>query len=98
MSATGINSRRTGTKGHVDGLDDILNVRRAGTTLGKKPGGDERLGKITWPAAHGLPSSERDVTRLLDEAARFAPAFGQWVDHFLGLADYISIRRQAGRA
>jgi len=79
-------------------VDDILNVRRAGTTLGKKPGGDERLGKITWPAAHGLPSSQRDVTRLLDEAAREAPAFGKWVDHFLGLADYISIRRQAGRA
>lgn len=78
-------------------VDDILNVQRAGSALGKKPGGDERLGKITWPAAHGLERSQRDVTRLLDEAAREAPAFGRWVDHFLGLADYISVRRQASR-
>ncbi len=78
-------------------VDDILNVQRAGSALGKKPGGDERLGKITWPAAHGLERSQKDVTRLLDEAAREAPAFGKWVDHFLGLADYISVRRQASR-
>ena len=78
-------------------VDDILNVRRAGATLGKKPGGDERLGKITWPATFGLAKSQDDVTRLLDLAAREAPAFGKWTDHFLGLADYISVRRQAER-
>ncbi|TPW11454.1 MAG: geranylgeranyl diphosphate synthase, type II [bacterium] len=78
-------------------VDDILNVQRAGQALGKKPGGDERLGKITWPAAHGLEASQKDVTRLLDQAAKEATAFGTWVDHFLGLADYISVRRQAGR-
>ncbi|HEX7878757.1 MAG TPA: farnesyl diphosphate synthase [Candidatus Eisenbacteria bacterium] len=78
-------------------VDDILNVQQAGRALGKKPGGDERLGKMTWPAVHGLPRSQADVTRLLDEASRAAPKFGPWMDHFLGLADYISVRRQARR-
>jgi geranylgeranyl diphosphate synthase type II len=79
-------------------VDDILNVQQAGRVLGKQPGGDERLGKITWPAVHGLPRSQADVTALLDEASRAAPAFGRYMDHFLGLADYISVRRQAGRS
>lgn len=79
-------------------VDDILNVQCAAAALGKKPGGDERLGKITWPAVHGLEKSHALVTRLLDEAARQAPVFGSWVDHFLGLADFISVRRLQGKS
>jgi geranylgeranyl diphosphate synthase type II len=74
-------------------VDDILNVRCAAEALGKKPGGDERHQKITWPAVYGLEKSDAVVTRLLDQAAREAPRFGPWVDHFLGMADYISARR-----
>jgi geranylgeranyl diphosphate synthase type II len=74
-------------------VDDILNVRCSRAALGKLPGGDEKLGKVTWPAVYGLKRSDDDVTKLLDQAAREAPRFGRWVDHFLGLADYISERR-----
>lgn len=74
-------------------VDDILNVRCSQEALGKKPGGDARLGKATWPAVYGLEASDEAVTRLLDEAAREAGAFGRWMDHYLGLADYISARR-----
>jgi geranylgeranyl diphosphate synthase, type II len=74
-------------------VDDILNIKCSQAALGKKPGSDEAHGKVTWPAVYGLEKSDDDVTRLLDEAAREAPRFGPWVDHFLGLADYISARR-----
>lgn len=74
-------------------VDDILNIKCSQASLGKKPGSDEAHGKVTWPAVYGLEKSDDDVTRLLDEAAREAPRFGPWVDHFLGLADYISARR-----
>jgi geranylgeranyl diphosphate synthase type II len=74
-------------------VDDILTLGSSTRTLGRNPGGDEKLGKVTWPSVYGLEKSNEDVTRLLDRAAREAPAFGPWVDHFLGLADYISERR-----
>jgi geranylgeranyl diphosphate synthase, type II len=74
-------------------VDDILNLKCSREEMGKDPGGDEKLGKVTWPKIFGLEKSDRDVTRLLDDAAREAPRFGRWVDHFLGLADYISARR-----
>ncbi len=74
-------------------VDDILNLRCSQEVLGREPGGDQKLGKVTWPAVYGLRKSDEDVTRLLDRAAREAPRFGRWVDHFLGLADFISERR-----
>jgi geranylgeranyl diphosphate synthase type II len=74
-------------------VDDILNVRSSQAALGKKPGGDERLGKVTWPSVHGLEKSDADVTRLLEEASREARHFGAWENHFRGLAQFISERR-----
>ncbi|MFT4839837.1 MAG: geranylgeranyl diphosphate synthase type II [Planctomycetota bacterium] len=52
--------------------DDCLDVTATATELGKNPGVDVALGKLTWPALVGLESSLETARGLAEEAASLA--------------------------
>ncbi|MEJ7594882.1 MAG: polyprenyl synthetase family protein [Planctomycetaceae bacterium] len=59
--------------GHCIGLafqiaDDLLDVTGDQTRLGKKPGRDADLGKLTYPGLLGIESSRRKAEQLVQEA------------------------------
>ena len=49
-------------------IDDVLDVRMDGETLGKTPGKDARAGKLTHPAVAGLEASTARAAELIEEA------------------------------
>ncbi len=51
--------------------DDILDVTSTLEELGKPIGSDEKNGKLTYVAVHGLDKSRADVERLSEEALGF---------------------------
>ncbi len=51
--------------------DDILDVTSTLEELGKPIGSDEKNGKLTYVAVHGLEKSRADVERLSEEALGF---------------------------
>ena len=52
--------------------DDCLDMTASAAELGKNPGVDVALGKLTWPALVGLDESRRTAQKLADEAANLA--------------------------
>ncbi len=48
--------------------DDILDITGIPEELGKPIGSDEKNGKLTYVAVHGVQRSERDVEKLSEEA------------------------------
>lgn len=51
-------------------VDDILDVTGDAEQLGKNPGADHELGKLTYPAVFGLEESRRRAERATAEAVR----------------------------
>lgn len=67
--------------GHCVGLafqiaDDLLDVTGEQTKLGKKPGRDLDLGKLTYPGLMGVMESRQKAERLIQEACEAADMFG----------------------
>jgi len=62
--------------------DDCLDVTGSAEELGKNPGADVALGKLTWPALIGLERSQAAARELVEEAAglaaTLAAAAAQW--------------------
>ncbi len=55
-------------------VDDVLDMTVDSAQLGKTAGKDLATEKATWPAVFGIEQSQRDATRLIDEAfAALAP-------------------------
>lgn len=52
--------------------DDCLDMTATATELGKNPGVDVALGKLTWPALVGLETSLETARGLVEEAASLA--------------------------
>jgi len=52
--------------------DDCLDMTATATELGKNPGVDVALGKLTWPALVGLDESRRTAQVLVEQAASLA--------------------------
>ncbi|MFK7741619.1 MAG: polyprenyl synthetase family protein [Planctomycetota bacterium] len=52
--------------------DDCLDLTGSAQELGKNPGADVALGKLTWPALLGLDESLATARSLVDEAAGLA--------------------------
>jgi geranylgeranyl diphosphate synthase, type II len=48
--------------------DDILDVTSTSEQLGKTPGKDQAANKATYPAIHGMATSEARASELVDEA------------------------------
>ena len=67
--------------GHCIGLafqiaDDLLDVTGEQTKLGKKPGRDVDLGKLTYPGLLGINESRQKAEQLVQEASRAVEVFG----------------------
>jgi geranylgeranyl diphosphate synthase type II len=67
--------------GHCIGLafqiaDDLLDVTGEQTKLGKKPGRDVDLGKLTYPGLLGIDDSRQKAEQLVQDACRAVEVFG----------------------
>jgi len=74
-------------------VDDILDVEGSLATLGKTAGSDERKGKITYPALHGLAASKARATALTREAHEALGGLGPAAVPLHALADFVLDRR-----
>jgi geranylgeranyl diphosphate synthase, type II len=74
-------------------VDDILDVEGTLAELGKSAGSDERKGKATYPAVHGIEASREEARRLIGRAKDELAAFGARAVPLCALADYIFERR-----
>ena len=80
--------------GHCIGLafqiaDDLLDVTGDQTKLGKKPGRDADLGKLTYPGLLGIDSSRAKAEQLVQEAYDAVAVFGDGSRWLRELARFI---------
>jgi geranylgeranyl pyrophosphate synthase len=80
--------------GHCIGLafqiaDDLLDVTGEQTKLGKKPGRDVDLGKLTFPGLLGIDESRKKAEHLIQEACRAVEVFGDRSRWLKDLARFI---------
>lgn len=69
--------------------DDILDVRGTRSTLGKTPGKDKRLNRLTYPALYGLKKAQAKALALAQQAKRALRSFGKKAEVLSALADYV---------
>jgi geranylgeranyl diphosphate synthase type II len=74
-------------------VDDILDVEGTLAELGKSAGSDERKGKATYPAVHGIEASREEARRLIERAKAQLAGLGPGAAPLAALADYIFERR-----
>jgi geranylgeranyl diphosphate synthase, type II len=74
-------------------VDDILDVEGTLAELGKSAGSDERKGKATYPAVHGIEASRDQARRLIERAKGELGRLGPGAVPLCALADYIFERR-----
>ena len=74
-------------------VDDLLDVRRDESKLGKKSGSDQRKGKLTYPALYGVETSRR-VRGSSRASQRGAPALWPGRLVFDGACDYVYSRQR----
>lgn len=72
--------------------DDLLDVYGDGDKLGKEVGRDAALGKLTYPAVHGLVKSEKQVKYLLEQALASLANFGPEANALRALAILVTTR------
>jgi geranylgeranyl diphosphate synthase type II len=74
-------------------VDDILDVEGTLAELGKSAGSDERKGKATYPALHGIEASRAQARLLIERAKQELAGLGPGAAPLCALADYIFERR-----
>ena len=74
-------------------IDDILDVEGSLAELGKTAGSDERKGKATYPAVHGLEASRRQAKLLIERTKQRLAVFGEASGPLCALADYVFERK-----
>jgi geranylgeranyl diphosphate synthase type II len=74
-------------------VDDILDVEGTFAELGKSAGSDERKGKATYPALHGIEASRAQARALIARAKERLQPLGPGAAPLCALADYIFERR-----
>ena len=72
--------------------DDILDVSGSSGHLGKTPGKDAQLGKITYPSVVGIAESKSIAAQLADQAAQALHIFDSKADILRKLAFELSKR------
>jgi geranylgeranyl diphosphate synthase type II len=89
--------RRFGEYGERIGVafqitDDLLNERSTRRATGKSVLSDRARGKATAPSTGGVRRSEKELDRLLGEAARIAPRLGRRAAEFESLTAFLRHR------
>jgi len=74
--------------------DDLLDAVGDSGRLGKKTGGDARLGKLTYVSLLGLDRAAKQRDKALAEAGQALDSFGDRADFLRALADYIGLRER----
>jgi geranylgeranyl diphosphate synthase type II len=74
-------------------IDDILDVNGSKKQLGKTPGKDAKLRKLTYPAIKGLKASVEEAEDLIKLAKNSLTSFGEKADRLRKLADYLLTRK-----
>jgi len=74
-------------------IDDILDVNGSKKQLGKTPGKDAKLNKLTYPALKGLKTSYKEADYLIRQAKKSLNTFGKKADKLKELADYLLTRK-----
>jgi len=74
-------------------IDDILDVSGSKKQLGKTPGKDAKLHKLTYPALKGLKASYKEADYLIKQAKNSLNCFGKRADKLRELADYLLTRK-----
>jgi geranylgeranyl diphosphate synthase type II len=74
-------------------VDYILDVEGTLAELGKTAGSDERKGKATYPAVHGIEASRAQARALITRAKERLQGLGPGAVPLCALADYIFERR-----
>lgn len=69
--------------------DDVLDVTRNSTELGKTAGKDAASDKATWPAVFGIEQSIADARRLTEEAFAALDVYGERAARLKALAGYL---------
>lgn len=74
--------------------DDILDIEGDPEKTGKKPGGDARKKKITYPSVLGLKESKEIQKELVNQAVAAIDRFDREADPLRSIARYIIERNQ----
>ena len=74
-------------------VDDILDVEGSLEELGKTAGSDQRKGKATYPALHGLDASRQRARTLIEETKTALRRIGPRAEPIGALADFVLERR-----
>ncbi|MCC8180159.1 MAG: polyprenyl synthetase family protein, partial [Planctomycetes bacterium] len=69
--------------------DDIMDVTANADKLGKTPGRDKQVGKLTYPAALGLEGAKEAVMQKSVQAKDALQEFGKEAMHLRLLADFL---------
>jgi len=73
--------------------DDVLDLTATSSELGKTPGKDAKLGKLTFPALLGLDGAAREAERLAERAVAHLEAAGVSSPLLAALARFVVARR-----
>ncbi|MBI5779838.1 MAG: polyprenyl synthetase family protein [Planctomycetes bacterium] len=74
-------------------VDDILDVSGSKKQLGKTPGKDAKLNKLTYPALKGLKPSRQEAEHLITQANDSLKIFGKRAAKLKELTDYLLKRK-----
>ena len=74
-------------------VDDLLDVLGTEESLGKTVGKDDRQHKATYPAIHGIETSQRMAFRLVGEACEVLEPYGDRAHILQGIAQYLLVRK-----
>jgi geranylgeranyl diphosphate synthase type II len=75
-------------------VDDILDISSSKNNLGKTPGKDVKMNKLTYPALIGLERANKKAKRLVEKAKKALDIFGKKAHLLKQLADYLLIRKR----
>ena len=74
-------------------IDDLLDTSADAATLGKTPGKDADVGKLTWPSIHGIEAAKHGASEHTQAAEAALAPFGEAAD---GLHELASLLLQRG--
>jgi geranylgeranyl diphosphate synthase, type II len=74
-------------------VDDVLDLTVDSAHLGKTAGKDQATEKATWPAVFGIEQSQKDASRLIEEAFAALEPYGDRADGLKAIARYLVERK-----